>query len=94
MNRILVQFTVTAQAIFFQVNFIKLVDQNKFNCFRSCIDRTTGRIAEWRIKEPGFFLSNLDRFLISGLAFPIPFCKFLNNVLIQVTCFVRTSQLE
>ena len=33
-----------------------------------------------------FFLSSLDRFLISGLVFSIPVCKDLNKVLTCSTC--------
>jgi len=42
---------------------------------------------ETLMKEPSFFLSNLDRFLISGLIFSIPACKILKKVLIYSTCF-------
>ena len=39
------------------------------------------------MNEPRFFLSSLDRFLISGLVFSIPACKVANKVLIYTTFF-------
>ena len=41
---------------------------------------------ETHIKELRFFLSSLDRFLISGFVVSIPACKDLNKDLIYSTC--------
>ena len=41
-----------------------------------------------------FFLSSLDRFLISGLIFSFPACKVLNRVLLHSTCFALFSAQE
>ena len=42
---------------------------------------------ETRINKTKFFLSSLDRFLISGLVLFIPACKVLNKVFIYSTCY-------
>ena len=52
--------------------------------FDSSFDSDT---VETHIVESRFFVSSLDRFLISGLVFSIPVCKDLNKVFTCSTCF-------